>query len=99
MTAANSKPSLPEPFGTWPRIPVNQAEGGDFDRIHRAATSAATGLFVSGTMQLPLTPYEIATAAMKEGLLYLLEMGLIDIDSERLDEMWFRPHPPYREGR
>lgn len=99
MTTSAKPPPPTEPFGAWSRMPVDEAEGGDFDRIHRAATSAATGLFVTGAMQVPLTPYEIATAAMREGLLYLLEMGLIDIDHERLEEVWFRPHPPYREGR
>lgn len=88
-----------ETFDPWSRMPVDEAENGDFDQIHRAATSAATGLLVGGTMPFPLTPYEIACTALKEGLLYLLELGLIDIDSERLEGFWFRPHPPYREGR
>lgn len=100
MTDTRDKPPLPaERFASWSRMEIDEAEGGDFDRIWRGATSAATGLMVSGTVKYPLSPYEIASAAVKEGLLYLLEMGLIDIDSERLNEVWFRPHPPYREGR
>lgn len=86
-------------FDPWTRTPVDQTAGGDFDRIHNAATTAAVGLLVGGGVRYPASPYEIAEASLREGLLYLLELGLVDIDAERLDGFWTRPHPPYREGR
>lgn len=99
--ALTSKPSYPaDPFAPWPRIPVDRRDGGDFHRIQRAAAFAAVGLMCSPEAPPMAAPrITVVNAAVEEALLYLLELGLIDIDAGRLEEFSGKPHPPYREGR
>ena len=83
------KPQIPaEPFAEWPRIPVDQADGTPFNEILRIAGFAAdewtfgdNGPYRKpGMVKAAITHHQIA-----EGLLHLLELGLIDIDVERLN--------------
>jgi len=97
-----TKPPFPlnDPFAPWPRIPVDQTPGGDFDRMRQAAAFAADGLMLSDAGPDHNAPRaQQFAAAVEEALLYLLEMGVIDIDKPRLDVFLNEPHPPYREGR
>jgi hypothetical protein len=83
-----SKPPVPTDLSApWPVIPVNLAEGGDFDIILRAAGFAAdawtfgpTGPYSNPSM----TGAATTRGQIREALLYLMETGFIDIDTERL---------------
>lgn len=98
MTA---KPAFPtNPFEPWPYMPVDQTAGSDFQHLRRAAVLAADGLMLSDVRPSPTAPRAQRTAAaVEEALLYLLEMGLIDVDEERLTAYLETPHPFCREGR
>jgi hypothetical protein len=82
------KPPLPErTFDAWPRIHADLTDGSDTARIIRLATSAADGwaLGPDGPFKNPtLTLSEITGNVVREALLHLLELGLIDIDAERM---------------
>ncbi|MFE7727450.1 hypothetical protein ACFU5D_16845 [Streptomyces anthocyanicus] len=85
MTA---KPPLPsDSFGDWERISVDEQEGSDFAQILRLGTFAADNWTFSpqGPYQQPQTPAEISSSQIREALLHLLELGLIDIDADRLN--------------
>jgi hypothetical protein len=73
-------------FDPWPRIPIDTSEGSDFHRLNRIAGSAATrwALGPDGTYAQNHTLAETVDGAVREALLHLLELGLIDIDLERM---------------
>jgi hypothetical protein len=82
-----AKPAIPtDPFGEWTRIPVATAEGSDFAEILR------TAIFVADHWLLgPDGPYNtdqpqasVTRGTVREALLHLLELGFIDIDTDRL---------------
>jgi hypothetical protein len=82
------KPPLPARLlDPWPRIPVDTAEGTDFHRLDRIAGHAATAWALSpeGTYAKNLTLAETVDGAVREALLHLLELGLIDIDADRMN--------------
>ncbi|WP_446458622.1 hypothetical protein [Streptomyces rochei] len=83
-----SKPPLPaRMFDPWPRIPIDTATGSDFFHLDRIAGDAATrwALGPEGAYAQNLTLAEVVDGAVREALLHLLELGLIDIDSDRLN--------------
>jgi len=97
-----TKPPIPANLGDpYPRIAVDQADGGDFDAIRRMATFATDGWVFSpdGARAKWLPPAQFHGALITEALLHLLELGVIDIDHDRLVEVTSQGHPPYREGR
>jgi hypothetical protein len=71
----------------WPRIPVDTGPDTDFHHIDRIAGHAATHwvLGPAGTYAQNLTLATTVDGAVREALLHLLELGLIDIDTERLN--------------
>lgn len=81
------KPPLPADWqAPWPRIDVDPADP-DVALILKLATSAADrwALGPTGPYAGPgATLMEITGNACREGLLHLLELGLIDIDTSRL---------------
>lgn len=84
----SDKPPLPaRTFDPWPRIPIDTSDGSDFHYAARTATSAATGwvLGPDSTYKQNRTLADTVEGAVREALLHLLELGLIDIDSERLN--------------
>jgi hypothetical protein len=96
------KPPYPanNPFAPWPWIPVDQTAGSDFQHLRRAAATAVDDFLLNGDAPSPTAPrIEQMRAAVAEALLYLLEMGLIDIDEQKLTEYIGTPHPLGREGR
>ncbi|MFF0009631.1 hypothetical protein ACFYQT_40255 [Streptomyces tibetensis] len=81
------KPPLPAcMFDPWPRIPVTTGEGSDFHRLNRIAGNAATGwaLGPDGAYAQQRTLADTVDNAVREALLHLLELGLIDIDADRM---------------
>lgn len=96
--AVSSKPPLPaRMLDPWPRIPVDTSDGTDFHRLDRIAGHAATHwvLGPDGTYSQGLTLADTVSGAVHEALLHLLELGLIDIDSERMNTA--RGWPTHRE--
>ena len=82
------KPPLPaRMFDPWPRIPIDTSPGSDFQHLNRTAGDAATGwaLGPEGAYAQNLTLAEVVDGAVREALLHLLELGLIDIDSARMN--------------
>jgi hypothetical protein len=83
----DQKPPLPaRTFDPWTRIPIDTSEGSDFHRLNRIAGHAATGwaLGPDGAYAKNRTLADIVDNAVREALLHLLELGLIDIDSDRM---------------
>jgi hypothetical protein len=81
------KPPLPDRIlDPWPRIPVDTSEGSDFHRLNRIAGHAATGwaLGPDGAYAQQRTLADIVDNSVREALLHLLELGLIDIDAARM---------------
>lgn len=81
------KPPLPDRIlDPWPRIPVDTSEGSDFHRLNRIAGHAATGwaLGPDGAYAQQRTLADIVDNSVREALLHLLELGLIDIDATRM---------------
>jgi hypothetical protein len=85
MTA---KPPLPTGlFDPWPRIPIDTTRSTDAERIIGLAYGAATdwALGPNGVYKQPGLPLAgIIHQAVEEALLHLLELGLIDIDTDRM---------------
>lgn len=87
MTGQQQKPPLPaKMFDPWTRADVDTTDGSDFHRLNRIAGHAATGwaLGPHGAYAQNLTLAEVVDGAVREALLHLLELGLIDIDTERM---------------
>jgi hypothetical protein len=105
MTA---KPTIPlGPSGHRPRIEVDTAEGSLFDQIHYMAVSAASLWTASddGPFSNPhgpdgrgWTPHRVCDAQLHEALLYLMELGVIDVDAERLAQWQERGYPVDRRS-
>jgi len=83
------KPPVPaHTFGDWPRIPVDTSEGSRHYELTSIGRRVATE-WVLG----PAGPYHNPTQTMAqtirgavgEALLHLLELGLIDVDTARLE--------------
>jgi hypothetical protein len=87
MTTTDKPPLPRRMLDPWPRIPVDTSPGTDFHRIDRIAGHAATHwvLGPSGTYAQNLTLATTVDGAVREALLHLLELGLIDIDTDRLN--------------
>ncbi|MCM8548931.1 hypothetical protein [Streptomyces sp. STCH 565 A] len=86
-TPAPAKPPLPtDSFGDWERVPVDEQDGGDFAQILRIGAFAADHWTFSpeGPYQQRQTQAEATRAQIREALLHLLELGLLDIDTDRL---------------
>jgi hypothetical protein len=81
------KPPLPERlFDPWERIPVDQ-EASPFKEIRSLAVSAADDWLLGddGPYKQPgMTGAQMTWRIVEEALLHLLELGLIDIDAERI---------------
>lgn len=95
-----TKPPIPEdPFGPWTAIPVDTSKNSDFNEILRRAERPATRwvLGPEGPYGTPQPLVETTRGYLREALLYLLEMGFIDIDHERVNAtQWIpmdRPKP------
>ena len=84
-----TKPPLSaNPADEWTRIPVDQTDGSPFSEILRIATFATDDWTFGdrGPYSNPsLTGAQITRHQIAEGMLHLLELGLIDIDVERLN--------------
>lgn len=81
------KPPLPKRIlDPWPRIPVDTSKDSDFHRLNRIAGHAATrwALGPDGAYAQSRTLADIVDNAVREALLHLLELGLIDIDATRM---------------
>lgn len=101
MTA---KPPLPETFSFAPvsRIPVDQTEGSDYRQVlwHAVAVATDWATGPDGPFAHPaMTPYESTRGQLNEALLHLLELGIIDIDGERLAHLLKVGLPVGRERR
>lgn len=83
-----AKPPLPAAmFHDWPRIPVDMSDGTDAYQIARIANWAASDWVMGdeGPYKQPSQPMAaIIRRAVEEGLTHLLELGFIDIDTERM---------------
>lgn len=82
------KPPLPlRAFDHWQRVDVDTSPDSDFHRLDRIAGHAAThwALGPEGAYAQSLTLADTVDGAVREALLHLLELGLIDIDSERMN--------------
>lgn len=83
------KPALPTGmFDPWPRIEVDQSDRSPFDEILRHGGFAADDWTFSddGPYKHPEMTKSAATRCqIREALLHLLELGLIDIDVERMN--------------
>ncbi|MFJ4680605.1 hypothetical protein [Kitasatospora sp. NPDC088783] len=82
-----AKPALPARgwFGDWPRVAVDLTEGGDAWRIVRlAVTAAEVWVLADAQADASLTAAVIQREAVTVALAHLLELGLVDIDVQRL---------------
>jgi len=83
-----SKPPIPaDIFEPWEKIYVDTSEGSPFDRIERLAGFAAMGWVMSPDgMDAGRTLASTVNGAVRDALLHLLELGFIDIDTNRMNE-------------
>jgi hypothetical protein len=93
MPETSSKPPLPaNPLDPFPRIAVDTSEDSTFDEILQLAVFSANHWTFGpdGPHKKPLTGSDTARGQIREALLHLLELGLIDIDEKRLNaaSMW-----------
>ncbi len=75
-------------FDPFPRIDVDTSDGSPFRRVLGLAISAAHGWTFGpdGPYKSPgQTGAEITRMEISEALLHLLELGFIDIDTERMN--------------
>lgn len=81
------KPPLPERlFDPWPRIAVDE-ESTPFREIRSLGVHAADDWLLGEDgpyKQAGMTQAQITRRVAEEALLHLLELGLIDIDAERI---------------
>lgn len=82
------KPPVPtQPGDPWPRLSIDDSEGSPFEYILRAALYAvdAWNSGPDGARSHPeMTPGQRTEGEVREALLHLLELGVIDIDVDRL---------------
>jgi hypothetical protein len=89
-----SKPAIPDgPLDPIPSISVDTSEGSPFAEVLRTATRAADNWMFSdeGPYKRKQTAARATHGQITEALLHLLELGLIDIDVERLNSMKWIP--------
>jgi hypothetical protein len=90
-----NKPPIPAEWDQpFPRITVDESAEGAFDQVMHIAVSAADGWYLRGITEGRLNDMshsEIAQGQVREALLHLLELGLIDIDEERLNGLHMYP--------
>lgn len=84
-----SKPPLPAAkFLPWPRIPVDTGEGSLHQRLTTVARRPANE-WINGPDGPYAHPEQHMVATIRglvgEALLHLMELGLIDVDTDRLD--------------
>jgi hypothetical protein len=83
----SEKPPLPERlFDPWERMPVDE-KSTPFREIRKLAVLAADDWVFGdeGPYKQPgMTQAQMISGAVREALLHLLELGLIDIDAERI---------------
>ncbi|MFC9736050.1 hypothetical protein ACFWG5_34605 [Streptomyces hydrogenans] len=95
----NTKPPLPDnAFAPWPRVPVDADPGSDFALIERIGGFAAHAWAINdpaGPLKAPMPLMPAIDGAVREALMHLLELGLIDIDTERLHDA--PGYPMHRE--
>ncbi|MFF8840478.1 hypothetical protein [Streptomyces sp. NPDC015130] len=81
-------PLIPDDsWDRWPRIPIDTSEESDFAEIDRVAGFAATSWALNsrdGVLATGMSLVQAIDGAVHEALLHLLEIGFIDIDTERL---------------
>lgn len=99
-----TKPAIPAPFGgePFPRIRVDQSEGGPFARMLRIGVRAADAWVVGpdGPYKKPgQTGAATTRGLLRDALLYLLELGVVDIDEQRLEEVCTHGAPMGREAK
>lgn len=88
------KPPLPTKWGEqFTLMGVDESEGGTFSGLLQVATRAAHK-WALGPGALSMTHDEETRGTVREALLYLLELGVIDIDEER-----FNAVPLFPAGR
>jgi hypothetical protein len=88
------KPPLPTKWGEQITLmEVDESEGGTFSGLLQVATLAAHK-WALGPGALAMTHAEETRGTVREALLYLLELGVIDIDEER-----FAAIPMFPVGR
>ena len=89
------KPALPTTLGEdWQRIPVDDADGGHFQRLVQMAMFAADHWTFGPDGPYgnrPLTRAETTREQFQQGFLHLLELGFVDIDAARMDAAEFWP--------
>lgn len=82
------KPPIPVALTADPeRMPLDESEGGAFQRVLSIAVWSAESWFhgPDGPYACPeMTGSERTRGVLHEGLAHLLELGIIDIDAERL---------------
>ncbi|MGW2580819.1 hypothetical protein ACWCYZ_05680 [Streptomyces virginiae] len=82
----SAKPPLPGLARPWQRIPVD-LDDPDIAWVLKLAVSGADGWMLGPQGPLKtqgMTLAEITSGAVHEALLHLLELGLIDVDTDRL---------------
>lgn len=84
-----TKPPIPGAmFADWPRIPVAEDDDGPFARVLRIGARAGSDWMLGpdGPYKHPeMTAAQATRGAVREALLHLLELGIIDVDVERLE--------------
>lgn len=95
MTSSSTqKPPIPEGFDpVFPRIPVDESDGSPFLDILQIGMFAADHWTFGpeGPYSTPQPGADATRGQIREALLHLLEIGLIDIDVERLNAGKFWP--------
>lgn len=88
------KPPLPTKWAEqFTLIDIDESEGGTFAALLQVATFAAHK-WANGPGALVMSRAEETRGTVREALLYLLELGVIDIDEER-----FAAIPMFPVGR
>lgn len=109
MNPKTPKPPLPAAmFLDWPRIPVDTAENTPYAYINRIAGRAARNwaLGPDGPYHREQPLAHVIDRAVSEALLHLMELGLIDVDTARINAApgipWtrhdFRPAPQHDDA-
>lgn len=98
------KPPVPHvPGASWERVEIDTSDDSPFEQARRIAVSAAAAWDLSeeGPYAKPEMSLADATAgAVREALLHLLELGLIDLDVERIDSLdWWPANRRHHNAR
>lgn len=86
-------PVIQSPMDHQERVSVDTSDGSPFEQLMRVAMSAADAWTFSddGPYKTSQTAAQAARSQVREAMLHLLELGLIDIDAERLTAMEWIP--------